>query len=402
MKVIFKPSHARGRAVAPPSKSMAHRYLICSALAEGESEISGIEMSKDISATLGGISALGARTELSGNRARISGGTTSTEARRVIDCGESGTTLRFLLPAALLFGGETEFLCRGRLSSRPNDVYRDICRDHGMSYRAEGESIIASGGLTSGEYTLPGDISSQFVSGLLLALPLCDGDSIIRINTKSVESRPYIDMTIDAMSRFGVNAEWSSSQTLAVRGGQRYAPQGLKIEGDWSNGAFLLGLAALGGEVEVDGLPTDSLQGDRICSKYLMQIGRGIPTLHISDTPDLGPLLFAVAAAKHGAIFTGSGRLRYKESDRIEAMREELSRFGTRLDERDGSVSVYPASFHAPTGECSSHGDHRIAMALALLLSLTGGTLTSAEAVDKSYPTFWQTLSALGVEMRFE
>lgn len=245
---------------------------------------------------------------------------------------------------------------------------------------------------------MAGNISSQFLTGLLYALPLLPEDSRISITT-AVESRPYIDMTLRALAAFGVKAAWEDEQTLVIPGGQSYAPREVWVEGDWSNAAFPDALNLFGSSVVVEGLDESSLQGDRVYRTYFAQLASGSPTLHIGNCPDLAPILFAVAAALHGGTFTGTARLRIKESDRAAAMAEELSACGVTVTVEEDSVTVSPIGLHAPTRPLCGHNDHRIVMALSVLLSLLGGEITEAQAVRKSYPTFFADLKRLGIKL---
>lgn len=252
-----------------------------------------------------------------------------------------------------------------------------------------------SGKLTPGDYTLRGDVSSQFVTGLLLALPLLPGDSTLRV-LPPVESRPYIDITLDVMASFGVTAEEREQDMFFIPGGQHYEGRCAAVEGDWSNAAFLF---ALGSGVTVTGLRPDSLQGDRVCRDMLRRLESPGAVLDISACPDLGPVLFAAAARSCGAVFTGTRRLRIKESDRATAMARELARFGAEMAVEDDRVTVLPRPLHAPEEMLDGHNDHRVVMALAVLCASLGGTIRGAEAVSKSWPDFFRTLQALGVRM---
>ncbi|MGN1081192.1 MAG: 3-phosphoshikimate 1-carboxyvinyltransferase, partial [Acutalibacteraceae bacterium] len=237
-----------------------------------------------------------------------------------------------------------------------------------------------------------------FISGLLFALPLLCGDSKICI-TPPIESRSYIDMTISALKSFNVEAVWQDENTIFVRGNQSYDANEVFVEGDYSNAAFFEALNIFGGSVEIGNLSPDSIQGDRVYSRYFEQLKRGTPTLHISDCPDLGPVLFAVASAKNGGVFSGTKRLKIKESDRGEAMAAELRKFGVSVTVYDDEIVVYPADFHAPDAELDGHNDHRIVMSEAVLLTLTGGVIDGAEAAAKSFPDFFERLSYLGIEV---
>ena len=400
MNVTIHKGTPRGRVAAPASKSMAHRLLICAALAGGTSVIRGVSICDDVVATVNCLSALGAKISRDGDTLSVTGtDMISAVPSSTLNCNESGSTLRFFLPLALLSGKNTLFLGAKSLMQRPMGVYEELCKKNGLTYHADGESIAVRGPLKSGEYEVVGNVSSQFISGLLFALPLLDGDSKIKI-LPPVESRSYIDLTVEALSLFGVQVKWSDDNTLYIKGSQRYVPADLTVEGDYSGAAFIDAFAALGADVSVDGLNPDSTQGDKVYRLLFDMLKKGVPTIHIGNCPDLGPILFAVAAAKHGGVFTGTKRLRIKESDRAAAMAEELSKFGVSVTVYDDKVVVYPVSFGAPKATLSGHNDHRIVMALAVLLTLTGGEIEGAEAINKSYPSFFEDLSELGIEVK--
>lgn len=399
MNVRIHKGTPRGRVFAPASKSMAHRLLICAALAEGESIIKGVSDCDDVSATATCLSALGAKVIQDGDTVSVIGtDMRKTAPRSSLDCRESGSTLRFFLPIALLSGKNTLFYGAESLMKRPMGVYEKICSEKGYIYNADGESIAVRGPLAAGEYEVVGNVSSQFISGLLFALPLLDKDSTIRI-LPPVESRSYIELTIEALSLFGVTVKWLDDNTLFIKGNQKYVPTSLTVEGDYSGAAFIDAFGVFGADVTVDGLNPNSTQGDKVYKLLFDMTKKGVPTIHISNCPDLGPILFAVAAAKHGAVFTGTKRLKIKESDRAAAMAEELAKFGVSVTVYDDKVVVYPASFHAPTSVLYGHNDHRIVMALSVLLTLTGGELEGAEAIKKSYPSFFKDLGSLGIEV---
>ncbi len=320
MTVHIKPGRASGRIPAPPSKSSAHRLLISAALAEGESRVCGISDCEDVLATIDCLSALGVECIRDGSSLKIRG----TDPKNAPDgatlrCRESGSTLRFLLPIALLSGKRITLVGAPRLMQRPMNVYSEIAETFGLEYRNDGDSIHVKGPLTSGEYTVVGNISSQFISGLLFALPLVDGDSRIHI-IPPVESRSYINLTIGALSEFGIEIKWQDDCTVFIKGNQKYIAHDTSVEGDYSNAAFLSAFNLFGGDVELTGLLPDSLQGDKVYEKYFHLLCGASPEIHIGDCPDLGPIFFAIAAAKNGASFKGTERLKIKESDRACAM----------------------------------------------------------------------------------
>ena len=399
MKVKIHKGTPSGRVSAPASKSMAHRLLISAAMANGTSVIRGVSDCDDVIATAECLSALGAHIERVGDTLTVTG----VDMRRTtpaspLNCRESGSTLRFFLPIALLSGKNTLFLGAPGLMRRPMSVYEELCAKNKLSYNADGESIAVRGPLKAGEYELVGNVSSQFISGLLFALPMLEGDSKIKI-IPPIESRSYIDLTIEALSLFGVIVKWADDNTLYIKGSQQYTPADLTVEGDYSGAAFIDAFTVFGEDVTVEGLNPESTQGDKVYKLLFDMLKKGVPTIHIGNCPDLGPILFAVAAAKHGGVFTGTKRLRIKESDRAAAMAEELSKFGVSVTVYDDKVVVYPISFGAPKETLSAHNDHRIVMALAILLTLTGGEIEGAEAINKSYPSFFEDLKSLGIEV---
>lgn len=420
MIAVFSPSTARGRIQAPPSKSMAHRLLLCAGLSTGTSVISNVDLSHDIMATLDCLRALGAEVACEDSRVIICGvdpGEISHPA--VLPCRECGSSLRFMIPLCLLSGQENRLTGSSTLFKRPLSIYEDICKEQNLYFDKKEGSLTVAGKLSAGQYVFRGNISSQFVTGLLFALPLLKGSSTIRL-LPPVVSRPYIDMTLHALSQFGVKTaiapsarrEDSSLRALLpdaatlpleihVPGGQRYVPRDLEVEGDYSNAAFFEALNLLGGDVQVEGLNENSLQGDKILRRYFPQLQEGFAHVDLSDCPDLGPVLMALAAALHGGRFTGTKRLSYKESSRGAAMKQELGRMNVRVDVSENEIVVHPG-MSRPQEILCGHNDHRIVMSLAVLLSVTGGSLSGAEAVAKSLPDFFDRLSRLGIKMTFE
>lgn len=397
MKVRIRPGRAEGSVCAPPSKSYAHRLLICAALSEDGCKVRGISKSEDMAATLDCVAALGRRYEKNGADVEILKGREKAQGLAQFPCRESGSTLRFFIPVALALCGGGRFTGTARLMERGIGIYEELFRQKGIEINKDAESIEIRGGLEAGEYTLRGDVSSQFISGLLFSLPLVEGESVIRV-LPPVESRGYIDVTIDAMKRFGVEVCEKERNVFTVKGGQRYRAEAVSVEGDWSNAAALLAFNPLGGAVTVTGLNEESVQGDRICRQYLERLMSPGAELDLSGCPDLGPVLFAAAAANGGAHFTGTRRLRIKESDRAQAMADELNKFGVRVEVGENDVTVFPGKLKKPTQSLSAHNDHRIVMAMALLCSVTGGEIEGAEAVRKSYPDFFESLHKLGLE----
>ena len=397
MKAIIEKSYAYGTALAPPSKSYAHRLLICAALALGNSVIDGIFESDDMEATLGCLSSIGASYTKTGDRVSVNGGISKKNEQRILNCYESGSTLRFFIPIALLTGAECIFTGTEKLMSRGISVYEEIFKSQNITFTKETDKISLKGNLKPGIFNVRGDISSQFISGLLFALPLLEGDSTINITT-DLESASYVDITIDALKQFGIEIQ-REENAFFIKGNQKYSSIKARVEGDYSNSAFLDAFNFLGGDVDVFGLNECSYQGDKIYKRYFEMINSGTPTLDISNCPDLGPVLFTLAALKNGATFTGTKRLKIKESDRAEAMRQELCKLGVKLDVDENTVRVYNGA-HLPNEALFGHNDHRIVMALTLALTQLGGEIEGCEAVSKSYPTFFDEISRLGIKVK--
>lgn len=389
-------SRAKGRVLAPPSKSMAHRLIIAAALSE-KSEISNIAFSDDINATVDCLKGLGAAISKKEDRV-TAGGLLKGEKQREIYCNESGSTLRFLIPLCLLSGGEITLKGTKRLFERPLSVYEQIFKSQNISY-TKGEGFLTlEGALKSGEYKIRGDISSQFITGLLYALPLLCSDSKIIIEGR-LESRPYIDLTLSALSLFGIVVT-EESDGFFIKGNQHYKSLSAGVEGDYSNAAFLDGFNLIGGDVEVLGLDEDSLQGDRVYRQIYRELKSGKKQFDISDCPDLAPVLFTLSAVLGGAVFNGTKRLKLKESDRGEVMKQELSKFGIELTINENSVEVKEGGICTPKEILLSHNDHRVVMSLALLCSLYGGKIDGCEAVNKSFPDFFEKIKSLGIEVK--
>ncbi len=395
MRVKILPGIAQGCVSAPPSKSMAHRYLIAAALAKGKSIIRGIEYSQDILATIDCLRALGIEITVDADVVTVFGG--SMMPRDNLNCRESGSTLRFFVPLCLLCGQPATLTGSDRLMERPLTVYEDLCNEKGFSFTRESGAISVCGRLQRGKYTLDGSISSQFITGMLFALVSIDGESSLRLTGK-IESRSYIDLTLSALREFGFSADWEDENSLRIIGGSGTA-RDLTVEGDYSNAAFFEALNLLGGKVTVCGLNESSLQGDRIYLEYFKALAEGTPTLSLANCPDLGPILFAVAAALNGGVFTDTARLKIKESDRGEAMAEELRKCGVQMILEENRITVPDGQLTAPLEIICGHNDHRIVMSMAVLATRIGGCINGAQAVRKSLPNFFEKLSALGIEV---
>lgn len=401
MRVTINKSSPKGIVSAPPSKSMAHRMLICSLLSEGRSVIHGIAPSQDVLATIDCLKSLGANLTYEGDTVTIDG--IGLKRRKIgkLSCRESGSTLRFFLPVCMLFDEEILLCGSETLLKRPLSVYEEICKKQGIRFVNDGKQISVFGKISGGEYIIPGNISSQFVTGLLFALPLVKEDSKIRI-TKPIESLPYINLTIQVFKKFGVTVEWLDECTLFIKGNQKFSPLEAWVEGDYSNAAFFDAFNYLGSNVSLTGLNEESHQGDKVYKELFKQLFEGRAEIDISNCPDLGPILFALAAAKWGGRFTGTKRLEIKESNRGYAMSCELQKFGVSVEVGENSIVVNPTDFHKPNATLYGHNDHRIVMALCVLLTLVGGTIDGAEAVNKSMPDFFEKLTLLGTKITYE
>ena len=422
MDVVVKRARAvAGRIAAPPSKSMAHRAVLCAALAKGTSHLHHLAFSKDISATLGAAGRLCARVTTGENDAVVEGLGRFLPVDAPVDCCESGSTLRFLIPLASLTGQKVTFTGRGRLMERPQSVYKTLYQQQGLRFEQGADRLTVEGALTPGEYELAGNVSSQFISGLLFALPLLDGDSTLHL-IPPVESRSYIDMTRAVQAAFGVTSRWLDGNTLALPGRQHYHPCDHAVEGDYSQAAFPAVLGAVCGGVTVTGLSPDTLQGDAVILDILHRCGAQFTRegdsvtfakapLHgvdidLADCPDLGPVLMVLGLLCEGTtVIRNAERLRLKESDRIAAMEAELRACGGVLESEGGTITVHGCAehLHAPEGILHGHNDHRVVMSLAVLSAAAGLPLTvdDAEAIQKSWPNFFAAIRPLGVEVEY-
>lgn len=412
MLARIQPSRLQGSVTVPPSKSMAHRALLCAGLAAGTTQIQGILPSQDMEATCRALTALGASIVRQGSLARVQGVAGRPKAPQgPVDCGESGSTLRFLIPAFALASAPARLTGRGRLPQRPLGPYEAIFHGQGLPFAQDETGVSFQGPLAPGDYGLPGDVSSQFISGLLFALPLLPGDSHIRIQPP-FESRGYVNMTLQVMDAFGVQAAFLDGLTLHVPGNQRFtAPAApFLVEGDDSQAAFFLTLDAILGDVSVAGLSLRSIQGDRVMGEILARCGHvpGQPprplapfVADLGDCPDLGPILMTLGLFCQGeSRLLNAGRLRLKESDRGTAMAQELSKLGGQASLAGDEIRIRQSRLR-PGPALSSHGDHRIAMALAVaaLGARIPADIQGAEAVEKSYPDFWKDLAHLGARV---
>ena len=408
MDVTITPTKLAGTVIPPPSKSQAHRALIAAALADGVCTISNVAFSQDLEATVSCLENLGAQFTREGAALTVQGmaANAMSPLRRMapprLDCGESGSTLRFLIPVALAVRGGGIFDRRGRLMERPLKPYFDLFEEKGIPSEQKDGMLTVTGLLTPGEYRLPGDVSSQFITGLLYALPLLDGDSEI-VLTSPLESRGYVDMTLDVQKKFGIRAERTNDRRFLIPGNQVFQARDLTIEADWSQAGFWYAAKALGNRVEISGLDHRSVQGDRVLAVHARELSRpGDVDIDVSGCPDLVPPLAAMAAVRSGtARFTNAARLRIKESDRFAAIIQTLSALGAEVAEGvrgPDSFAVTGKPALAGGVKVDSFRDHRIAMmaAIAAARCVKPVAITGAECVAKSYPNFWEDYEKLG------
>ena len=398
---MITPGKAKGEILAPPSKSMAHRMLMGAGLAVGTSVVDNIDLSEDIKATLGILEALGGQYTIEGRRVIMEGtGGKKLQSNQVLDSKESGSTLRFFIPLVLTGGEAAEFTGAKRLFERPLGIYEDICKEQGIVFEKGETGLKVDGQLKAARYKVPGNISSQFITGLLYALPLLEEDSVLEV-LPPIESKAYIDMTMEVLETFGIVIK-QEGNTYYIEGNQTYQAKNVTVEGDYSNAAFLDAFNLIGGDVTVKGLREDSLQGDQVYKKYYEILKEENPVMDIAECPDLGPILIGMAASLHGAKFTGTKRLQIKESDRGAVMAEELVKFGIKVDVMENEIIVYPGKLQEPKETLSSHNDHRIAMTMATLCTITGGMIEGAESVRKSFPNYYEIIESLGIQVTRE
>ena len=384
MDVRIDPHHLHGAVTPPPSKSMAHRAVLALMLSDGEGVISNLDSSQDIQATKRCVEALKAPRS-AGDVPRL-------------DCGESGSTLRFVIPIALALRGGGVFTGRGCLMERPQQPYFDIFDEKGIFYEQKDGILTVQGTLTPGLYRLPGNVSSQFVTGLLYALPLLSGDSLIQITTP-LESSGYVDMTLDMLKAFGVTVEHDNYEIFRIPGNQVYHARNITIESDWSQAGFWYAAKALGSSVDIWGLDPHSTQGDRVAAEHYERLTcSGDVDIDVSGCPDLLPPLAVMAAIRSGTTrFVNAARLRMKESDRLATVHALLTALGGRAEEGPDSLTVRGVSAFAG-GTVDGANDHRVVMAAAIAATRAAApvTILGAEAVKKSYPSFWEDYKRLG------
>ena len=420
MDVIITPNKLSGSVVIPPSKSLSHRAIIAASLAKGKSKISNVMYSNDIKATINAMRACGAKIEEYKDYLIIEGSDVIRK-ESIIDANESGSTIRFMIPIALVSNEEITFVGKNHLVKRPLDTFLEIFDKQGIKYE-RGEDYLplkVNGGLKSGEFTVRGDISSQFITGLLYALPLLDGDSVIHISTE-MESKGYIDLTIDILKMFGIEIENRNYQEYYIKGNQKYKPCDYTIEGDYSQSAFFLVANALGADIKLLAMEEKSHQGDKkiindmndfgFSTKFIndeLVIDKKNPhsaIIDFSQSPDLGPALTVLASLVPGkSEFINAGRLRIKECDRITCMKEEINKLGGNVEELPDGMIINGVN-KLQGGVVDSHNDHRVAMSLAMATLKMDGELKilNASSVSKSFPNFWEVFENLGGKVRYE
>ncbi|BCZ48828.1 3-phosphoshikimate 1-carboxyvinyltransferase [Clostridium gelidum] len=418
------PNKLSGEVKIPPSKSMAHRAVICAALSDGVSKVTNIDYSDDIIATIEAMSSLGAKITQTTDYLEVYGikcpeNIKANELRneRTIDCNESGSTLRFLVPIATLFDGVNRFVGRGNLGKRPLDTYYNIFDEQKIKYTyKEGTlDLKTEGKLRHGEFKVKGNISSQFITGLLFTLPLLDGDSKIIITTE-MESKGYIDLTLSAIKDFGVEIINNNYEEFIIKGNQNYKSRDYRVEGDYSQAAFFFSADALSNNVVLNDLKLDSLQGDKEVIDILERMGLNLKNknngligavsgelkatvIDGSQCPDIIPVVSLVAALSTGTTeIINAGRLRIKECDRLAAVTSELNKLGAKITEKEDGLIIEGVKELKGGIEVWSHKDHRIAMTLAIASTMCTEPiiLKDYECVSKSYPQFWDDFKNVG------
>ncbi|MDE5654067.1 MAG: 3-phosphoshikimate 1-carboxyvinyltransferase [Clostridia bacterium] len=415
MDVKITPTKLKGSVVIPPSKSLAHRAIICACLSRGKSVISNVALSDDIIATIGCMRNLGAKIDIKDGVLEIDGNSGKILDDLTFDCKESGSTLRFILPIALALNeGNNAFVGRGKLGERPMKIYGDICKEQGIEYidrsLANDKHLLdlsVNGELKSGEFHIDGGVSSQFITGLLFALPLLDGDSKIIIEG-DLQSIGYLDLTLFMLNKFGISIDNKGYKVLQIKGGQRYMACDYYIEGDYSQSAFYEVARYLGNDVTMLGLNVDSLQGDKVIVDFVNRLRTADAseklTFDGSNCPDIIPVFALACCLRKGHTdIINISRLRIKECDRLSATAEELGKLGAKIAQGEDSLSIDGVD-KLSSGEVDSHNDHRMAMTLAIASTVTDGevTISNAQSVSKSYPNFFDHFVSLGGKVKYK
>ena len=403
MIVKINKSVANGILKAPPSKSYAHRLLISSSLSKENSTISNVELSNDITATINCLKALGKKIEYNKDNKTVyishKYNFDELDDEIILDAYESGSTYRFLIPISLLSGKKVIFKGTERLIQRGIGEYENIFKTQNIEIEKYSNYIILKGTLKPGVFELKGNISSQFITGLLFTLPLLNGDSKI-ILTTNLESKNYVDITIDVLKKSGIFIT-EIENGYEIKGNQIYKPLNMSVEGDHSNAAFLDAFNYIGGKLELSGLNEKSYQGDKVYKGFFEKLSKSYETIDISNCIDLGPILFCFASLMHGGHFVKTSRLKIKESNRIEAVKVELEKFGIEVIELEDEVFINNKNLHAPNDILYGQNDHRVGMSMSVMASYFGGTITGCEAVRKSYPNFFEDLKKVGIEVTY-
>ena len=417
MQVKVYPSKVAGSIAIPASKSLAHRAIICASLAKGRSTITNLSFSKDILATIECMKAFGAKIEQNKSSCIIEGCQLFEQKDDITcNCNESGSTLRFLIPVGSLCNKKVTYLGQGRLLKRPMDIYQKIFDEQGLSFLQSEKDIQIQGSLKPQDYYIDGSVSSQFISGLLFALPLLDKDSTIHIKPP-FESRSYVDLTISMLKKFGINILEQDDHTYFIKGKQNYTACDIAIEGDYSQMAFYGVLAALNETLTCTNMDPGSVQGDKMILDILEKAGCSIEknkdaitihkcnpvaqTIDLSNCPDLGPILCVLAAYTKGVTkIINAKRLRIKESDRIEAMETELKKWNVDIASTEDTITIHGKKAYSLDSVLiiDSHNDHRIVMAMCVfgLCAQTSCILKDAQAITKSYPDFFKDIQKIG------
>jgi len=422
--LLIQPSKLKGDVHIPPSKSMAHRAVISASLAEGQSTITNIQLSDDIKATISAMESLGTQITIEddGDRSKlvIQGiGKQGSKEDRTIDANESGSTLRFLIPIASLFEGASRFIGRGKLGIRPLDTYEEMFNGQGLRYEPSGTDqldLTIEGSLKPGRYEMEGNVSSQFITGLLFTLPLLEEDSLIQITTE-LESVGYLELTLEVLKDFGIAITFNEEKRqFMIKGNQSYLAKDYTVEGDYSQAAFFLTAGALGNDVRVNGLDVDSNQGDKEIMPILEQLGavvdisensvqakadqlKAAEEIDGAQVPDIIPITALAASLSEGETkILNLKRLRIKESDRLEATKNELEKLGAKIKVAGDDLHIQGIKQLKGQAEVWSHKDHRMAMMLAIASTVCEEAIVikDAECVEKSYPTFWEEFESLG------
>ncbi len=422
MNVTITPNKLKGDVIIPPSKSLSHRAIIAASLALGKSVISNVIYSEDIKVTIDSMRACGAIIEEYSDYLVITGSNVK-RVKDVINANESGSTIRFMIPIALVIDEPVTFTGNNHLVKRPLDIYTELFDKQGIKYERLSEDYLPMkvyNAIKPGRYEIRGDVSSQFITGLLYALPLLDGDSEIVITTK-LESKGYVDLTMDMLKRFGISITTTDYSTFTIKGNQQYLPADYTIEGDYSQVAFWAVASTLGAEINMLNMNENSFQGDKKILDDIKDFG-GIcefegTTLHakkvtpkgctidFAQSPDLGPILTVLASVSEGTTnFLNVERLRIKECDRVTCMIEELNKMGAILEETPNTMTITGVKRLKGSLELDSHNDHRIVMSLAVASLMCDGKLKikNAGAIKKSYPHFFETFESVGGIVEYE